>query len=219
MLLVIILLFAPALRAGEILDRMVATVNGHAILQSDWNDEVRYECFMSGRPLSALTTEDRRAAFERLIDQELLREQMGSTDFQPATSEEISKQMDELKKQYAQEHAGQTWSAALVSYRTTDAHVADHVAMELNALRLVDSRLRPSIQVDNAAIENYYKTELLPKVGAGQRPSLQEATPTIRELLVQQQMNQALSSWLESMRSQAHIRMLISQPSESQVQP
>jgi hypothetical protein len=73
--------------------------------------------------------------------------------------------------------------------------------------------------VDNAAIENYYKTELLPKVGAGQLPSLQEATPTIRELLVEQQMNQALSSWLESMRSQAQIRMLIPQPSESQVQP
>jgi hypothetical protein len=73
--------------------------------------------------------------------------------------------------------------------------------------------------VDNAAIENYYKTELLPKVAAGQRPSLQEATPTIRELLVQQQMNQALSSWLESMRSQAQIRMLISQPLGPRVQP
>ena len=217
--LVAIILLTPPVRAGEVLDRMVATVNGHAILQSDWNDEVRYECFMSGRPMADLTTEDRRAAFERLIDQELLREQMGSTDFKPAGSEEIAKQMEELKKKYAQEHAGQTWDTALLSYGTTDAQIADHVALELNALRLVDSRLRPSIQVDNAAIENYYKTELLPKVDARQRPSLQEATPTIRELLVEQQMNQALSSWLESMRSQAQIRMLISQPSGAQVQP
>jgi hypothetical protein len=218
-LLVALTLLAPTLRAGEVLDRMVATVNGHAILQSDWNDEVHYECFMSGRPLADLTTEDRRAAFERLIDQELLREQMGSTDFKPASSEEVAKQMDNLKKQYAQEHSGQEWNAALSSFGTTDAQVADHVALELNSLRLVDSRLRPTIQVDNAAIENYYKTELLPKVGAGQRPSLQEATPTIRELLVQQQMNQALSSWLESMRSQAQIRMLISQPPTPQVKP
>src|SRR5579864_4319934 len=133
MLVIASCLAAPALWAGEVLDRMVATVNGHAILQSDWNDEVRYESFMSGRPLADLTTEDRRAAFERLIDQELLREQMGSTDFKPASSEEIAKQMDDLKKQYAQEHAGQTWDAALLSYGTTDAQVADHVAMELNA--------------------------------------------------------------------------------------
>jgi len=194
-------------------------VNGHAILQSDWNDEVRYESFMSGRPLTALTMEDRRAAFERLIDQELLREQMSSTDFKPATSEEIAKQMGDLKERYPQEHAGQSWGAALSSYGTTEAQVGGHVAMELNALRLVDSRLRPSIQVDNAAIEKYYKAELLPKVAAGQRPSLQEATPTIRELLVQQQMNQALSSWLESMRSQARIHMLISQRSGPQAQP
>jgi hypothetical protein len=219
MLLAALTLLTPALRAGEVLDRMVATVNGHAILQSDWNDEVRYECFMSGRPIADLTTEDRRAAFERLIDQELLREQMASTDFKPASSEEIAKQMDDLKKQYAQDHSGQSWDAALLTYGTTGAQVADHVAMELNSLRLVDSRLRPSIQVDNAAIENYYKTELLPKIGGGQRPSLQEATPAIRELLVQQQMNQALSSWLQSMRSQAQIRMLISQPSGLQVQP
>jgi hypothetical protein len=219
MLVIAFCLAAPALWAGEVLDRMVATVNGHAILQSDWNDEVRYESFMSGRPLAALTTEDRRAAFERLIDQELLREQMSSTDFKPASSEEIAKQIGDLKKRYPQEHAGESWDAALSSYGTTEALVAGHVAVELNALRLVDSRLRPSIQVDNAAIENYYKTELLPKVAAGQRPSLQEATPTIRELLVQQQMNQALSSWLESMRSQAQIRMLISQPLGPRVQP
>jgi hypothetical protein len=219
MLVIAFCLAAPALWAGEVLDRMVATVNGHAILQSDWNDEVRYESFMSGRPLAALTTEDRRAAFERLIDQELLREQMSSTDFKPASSEEIAKQIGDLKKRYPQEHAGESWDVALSSYGTTEALVAGHVAVELNALRLVDSRLRPSIQVDNAAIENYYKTELLPKVAAGQRPSLQEATPTIRELLVQQQMNQALSSWLESMRSQAQIRMLISQPLGPRVQP
>jgi len=219
MLIIALCLAVPALWAGEVLDRMVATVNGHAILQSDWNDEVRYECFMSGRPLTALTMEDRRAAFERLIDQELLREQMSTTDFKPASSEEIAKQMGDLKNRYPQEHAGQSWDSALPSYGTTEAQVAGHVAMELNALRLVDSRLRPSIQVDNAAIEKYYKTELLPKVAPGQRPSLQEATPTIRELLVEQQMNQALSSWLESMRSQAQIKMLISQPSEPQAQP
>jgi len=31
----------PAL-AGEVFDRIVATVNGHIILQSDWNAALRY---------------------------------------------------------------------------------------------------------------------------------------------------------------------------------
>lgn len=210
LLLAAMLLVTPAVRAGEVLDRMVATVNGHAILQSDWSDELRYECFMAGRLLRDVSGEDRRAAFERLIDQELLREQMGFTDFKPAASEEITKQVDRLKQKYAQEH-GQSWDSALASYGISDKDVAAHVAIELNALRLVDARLRPSIQIDAAAVENYYRKELLPKVPAGQQISLQEATPKIHELLVQQKMNELLSSWLESLRSQANIRILASE--------
>ena len=37
--------------AAEVIDRIVATVNGHIILQSDWEDALRYEAFSSGRPL------------------------------------------------------------------------------------------------------------------------------------------------------------------------
>jgi hypothetical protein len=41
--LALILLTTARLRAGEVLDQMVATVNGHAILASDWDDELRYD--------------------------------------------------------------------------------------------------------------------------------------------------------------------------------
>ena len=98
-----IMVMAPLLRAGEVLDRMMATVNGQAILQSDWEDELRYECFMSGRPLSDLTREDRRTVFERLIDQELLRGQMSASDFKPADEDEIARKIDDLKQHYPQQ--------------------------------------------------------------------------------------------------------------------
>ena len=220
-LIIALLLSGSAVRAGEVLDRMIATVNGHAILQSDWDDELRYECFMSGHPMRDLTAEDRRAAFERLIDQELLREQMGSTDFKPTGSEEISTQVGELKKQYALDHNGESWDEALANYKVTEAEIAAHVELELNALRLVDARLRPSIQIDAAAVEEYYKKEvprpdvsdqdykeLLPKLPTGQQIPLQQATPKIRELLFQEKMNELLSSWLESLRAQGQIRIL-----------
>src|SRR5215469_2864542 len=91
---------ASWLDAGEVLDRLVATVNGHALLESDWEDEVRYEGFMSGRPLEEVTSQDRKAALDRLIDQELLREQMRSSDFKPVSSAEIEKQLETLKAEY-----------------------------------------------------------------------------------------------------------------------
>ena len=145
---------------------------------------------------------------EDLTYQHHRREQMGSTDFKPTSSEEISTQVGELKKQYALDHSGESWNEALAKYKVTEPEIAAHVELELNALRLVDARLRPSIQIDAAAVEEYYKKELLPKLLTGQQIPLQQATPKIRELLFQEKMNELLSSWLESLRAQGQIRIL-----------
>src|ERR1700745_58088 len=74
-LLLLLSILAGAAYAGDVVDRIVATVNGHVILQSDWDDAVRFEAFMEGRPLGQVTDQDRGRALDRLIDQELLREQ------------------------------------------------------------------------------------------------------------------------------------------------
>ena len=42
-----VLLVAAA--QAEVIDRIVATVNGHIILQSDWDDALRYEALLNGR--------------------------------------------------------------------------------------------------------------------------------------------------------------------------
>ena len=78
----------PAARGGEVIDRIVATVNGHIILQSDWNEALSYEALLNGRPVAQFTDDDRRAVLDRLIDQELLRGQMKAADFQHATESE-----------------------------------------------------------------------------------------------------------------------------------
>src|SRR5215472_18514583 len=170
---VLLLASTPLLQAGEVLDRLVATVNGHALLESDWADEIRYECFMSGRPLEEVTSQDRKAALDRLIDQELLREQMRSSDFKPVSADEIEKQVDSLKAEYARGDESSSWSSALARYGLTEAVAKDRIAAELNQLRLVDTHLRPLVQVDSAQIDTYYKKQMVPKFPVGQAPSLE----------------------------------------------
>ena len=197
-------LLAPTVaRCTEVLDRMAATVNGHALLQSDVEEELRYEFFAAKRPLSEATNEDQNAALDRLVDQELLREQMHSKDFQPIATQEVSKAFETFKSDYG---TGSTWTAALTHYDVTEADIRGHIETELNQLRLIDLRLRPTIQIDAGSIRDYYEQQLLPKLPPGQHLSLQEATPTIRELLAQQKINDSLGSWLESLRSQAKIQ-------------
>src|SRR5580704_18542219 len=90
LILVLTLAIATAHASAEVLDRIVATVNGRLILQSDLDDAICYEALLSNRALDQFTADDRRAALDRLIDQELLREQMKSADFRHATEAEIT---------------------------------------------------------------------------------------------------------------------------------
>ena len=48
-LLAFALLFAPLVSAGEMADRIVATVNDEPVLASDVEDAVRVEALMQGR--------------------------------------------------------------------------------------------------------------------------------------------------------------------------
>ena len=201
--------------AGQLLDRTIATVNGHVLLQTEWDDELRYECFMAKRSLDELTKEDRKTALDRLIDQELLREQMHSAEFELVSSQEIDQQMANLKSQFTGEDPSEAWTRLLSRYGISEKLIRERVELELNQLRLVNARLRPSIQIDASAVENYYKQQMLPKLPPGQQPVLDQVAPQIRELLVQTKMNELLSSWLETLRTQARIQVLVAEFSSS----
>ena len=64
----LLLFTASWLRAGEVLDRILVTVNGHAILQSDLDEELRYEAVMSGHEQRGTISGDRKIALDRLVD-------------------------------------------------------------------------------------------------------------------------------------------------------
>jgi peptidyl-prolyl cis-trans isomerase SurA len=202
-------LVAPAsLWAGEVLDRIVATVNGHIILQSDWDEALRCQAFEDGRSLEQLPSSEHKAALDRLIDQELLREQMHSSDFQHASAQEVAQRMQDIRGQYPQAATPEGWQAALSRGGLTEEELKQHVSQQLDLMRLVDARLRPNVSVDSKSIESYYNQQLLPQLrqsGAKEVP-LAEVTPKIKELLTQQQMDQLLVAWLQNLRSGSEIR-------------
>lgn len=197
-----------AARAAEVIDRVVATVNGHIILLSDWEDSVRYQAFGSGRPVDRTTADDRKSALDHLIDQELLREQLKNADVQHASPEEVTQRVAEIRKQYAGAETELGWRRLLDNYRLNEEKLKDRVAAEIDLMRLVDARLRPSVNVDSTSIESYYRQELLPQLrqsGATNVP-LAEVTAKIKELLTQKKISQLLTSWLHDLRAGSEIR-------------
>jgi peptidyl-prolyl cis-trans isomerase SurA len=195
--------------AVEVIDRIVATVNGHIILQSDWDDGLRYESLLSGRPLSLFTDEDRRAVLDRLIDQELLAEQMKSAAFQHATQAEAAAQVDNARTQYPDAVTEQGWQNVLARFDLTQPELVGHVQQQIDLMRLVDAHLRPAVQIDSKSIEAYYREKFVPqlKQSGGSDVPLADVSAKIRELLTEQKVNELMVSWLQSLRSESKVSM------------
>jgi parvulin-like peptidyl-prolyl isomerase len=202
-----ILLASTCASAGTIIDRIVATVNGQIILQSDWDQAVSYEAFVNGRAAGQVSPQDRKAALDRLIDQELIRQQLHAEDFQHPSAADIDRRVQEIRKQHPEAVDDLTWKADLQLCGLTESELHEKVRAELEEMRMVDAHLRPSVQVDPRSVETYYREKLLPELrasGANDVPLVQVA-PRIKELLAQQKINDLLITWLRNLRAESSI--------------
>jgi hypothetical protein len=201
----LLLTLAATSHAGQIVDRVVTNVNGHVLLQSDWDQEVTFEAFANGRDPDSFTSAERKAALDRLIDQELLREQLRPS--QPAPSDQVAARVAEVRKLYPDSSADDRWHAILKRFGLTQTALEKHLSDQIQLMRLAEDRLRPSIQIDQRAVESYYHDQLLPelkKAGSTAKP-LTEVFGRIKDVLAEKKMNELLTGWLASLRSASHI--------------
>jgi SurA N-terminal domain len=190
---------------GQIVDRVVTNVNGHVVLQSDWEQELAFEAFSNARDPDSFTSAERNAALNRLIDRELLREQVRPS--QPAPAEQVAARVAEVRKLHPECATDDGWHATLQRYGLTESSLEKRLGDEIQLMKLVEDRLRPSIQIDQRAVETYYRDQLLPDMKrAGSRATpLTEVFGRIKDLLAERKMNELLSGWLASLRSGSHI--------------
>ena len=194
--------------AGTVVDRIVSSVNGHAVLQSDWEREIAFEALLNGRDPDTFTLPERAAALNRLVDQELLREQVRPGQSAPAA--EVATRVADVRKLQPGASSDTIWQASLQRYGLTQSELEKRLSEDIQLMKLVEDRLRPSIQIDQKAVESYYKDELLPeltKAGGSAQP-LTEVYGRIKTLLAEKKMNELLSGWLASLRSGSQIRTL-----------
>ena len=208
-MLVLTLCGLAATRASaEVVDRIVAIVNGRIILQSDWDEGLSYEALLTNRSLADFTDDDRRAVLDRLIDQELLRQQMNSAEFPHATDAEVSARVAEARKLYPQAGSTDSWQRILGQFHLTEADLDLHLRQQIDLMRLVDARLRPAVQIDSKSIEAYYRDQFAPQLkqsGSSDVP-LADVSAKIRELLTEKKVNELLVSWLQTLHSEGSIQ-------------
>lgn len=205
---------AAPLTASEVVDRIAATVNGRAILASEWDEAIHYQCFFNQQSLQSVTASEKQAALRRLIDQSLIEQQMRLTNFHSASAEEISGKVQAVRAQWlsGRNHAAgedSDWNAAVFQYGLTQQEISDWTVRQLDELRFIDLRFRPGIHIDSKRVERYYQETLLPqsRSAGAVPPPWEQVAPQIRELLTQQMINEMLAAWLRNLREQSAIEV------------
>ena len=200
--LAILLVATPWLVAQQLLDRIVAKVENDIILLSDVRELSRYQQFVDGK------AESDKEILDRLIDQWIVRNEAKAALFPQPSEEDIDRSLRRLKRSFSSPEA---FEERKKQSGLRDEDILHMLKSQLYLSNYLDTRFRPSIQIDEPAIEDYYKTRVVPRAESrGQTPpTIEAAHDFIQEALVQRAINVQADKWLKESRTRVRVDNLL----------
>jgi hypothetical protein len=202
--LFLLLTIAAASSAVVVLDRMAAIVGKHVIKTSDIDWDLRVTAFLNREPLD-FSAQAKRMSAERLIDQEIIRQEIVTGNYRRPPDSDAAALETQLKRdRFAGSY--QRMRAELQRYGITEGQLPAQLLWQLTVLRFIDERFRPAVIVTDEEVRAYYDQHLAEL--HRQYPdnnSFEALEPKIRSLLEGQRINETLNQWLEQARKRARI--------------
>jgi hypothetical protein len=199
-----LLLLVGAASAGVIVDRMAVIVGKHVIKVSDIERDLRLTEFLNREQLKINSDEKHRSA-ERLIDQEVIRQELLTAGFRHPTDTNATA----LEAQLCQERFGGSQPQlreALRRYGLTADQLRDQLVWQLTVLSFIEQRFRAGTLVTNEDLRSYYDQHLAElRRQYPQDTSFEALEPKIRASLEGERVNQNFTQWLEQARKRYHI--------------
>ena len=211
---------APRLRSqdakaarGVLVDQVIAVVNGDLILESDIDEERRFEAFQPfrdpGGPPSRTTLVD------RLIDRALILQQAKLQADDRVTLAEAQAQLMKLRAEIpackpAQCETDAGWQKFVQSEGFTLPQVEELWRQRMETLRFIEIRFRAGIRIGPDELKTYYDKTLVPELVRQKAtvPPLDEVSERIQEILLQQRVGSLLTDWLTTLKAQGSVRMM-----------
>jgi hypothetical protein len=211
LLLAVAVAWARPAAAGDVIDRIVALVNGQPVLLSEWQERARYEAMLEQRPLDEITPEQQQDALQQVIDQQLVEQQIRGRDLPPPEKGEIQSRLAELRQKIPGAASDDAWRSSLRRYGITQDQVFGMVEAQVRMVHFVTAEIVPGVRVENQSVLAYYRQNLVPKLRQGGQPipALEQVSGDIRQILLQQKASELLQEWLQTLRGQSQIRMLV----------
>jgi peptidyl-prolyl cis-trans isomerase SurA len=198
---------------GVVMDRLVAVVNGDVILESDIDEERRFE---EVQPYRVATTYTREKIIERLIDRRLILQQAALEPEDAIPERDLDAQIVTLRKdipackQYHCE-TDDGWKKYLGDHGFTEEEFRARWKLRMELLKFIEVRFRNGIRITDAEIKTYYDKTMLPEYVKRNvtPPKLETIQKRIEEVLLQQEVGALLQDWLKSLRAQGSVRILV----------
>jgi len=194
------LAFMTSLLSGAaVIDRIAVIVGKRAIKTSDIDRELRVSSFLNRQPLNE-GPDARRKVAERLIDQELVRQDLLNGQY----SQPTEKDAGDFLQQFRRDRFGGSETQLRVDlerYGLTEEQLQRYFLWQLTVLRYIDQRFRNGVVVTDEEVAAYYRqhrSEL--QTAYPQNNGLEALAPKIRESMTGERIDQAFEEWLAETR-------------------
>ena len=198
---------------GVLVDQVIAVVNDDLILESDVDEERRFEAFQPLAP--AAGSFSRNKAIERLIDRALILQQAKLQPDISVTDAELDAQLKQLRKDMlaCKEFHCETdvgWQRLIEAQGFTVEEFRERWRERMRILKFIEIRFKAGIRITPEEIKTYYDGTLRPQFAQRNAtpPPLDTISNRLSEILLQERVGSLLNDWLESLRAQGAVRMM-----------
>ena len=198
-----LVLLAASLSHAEIIDRFAVSVGNQVITEGQIIDDIRIAAFLNNKAAD-ISQVEKKAAAERLIQQTLVRREMELGHFPLPDLSEADPLEQELQTKYG---SAADFERSLTKAGIAEPNLKQHLWWQLTFLRFVDYRFRPSVQIQDSAVQADYEKRRAEweQQGVKPIPSLEESRTDIEKILTEERVDRALNRWLGDSRTRVEI--------------
>jgi hypothetical protein len=148
---------------------------------------------------------------DELIQQWVVETEASASHFPQPAQSELDRELTRLRESFA---SPEKYASRLNELGLSAGQVRQLLSRQIYVERYIDYKFRPSVQIEPANIDRYYKNELLPELAKKNQPVPDRAAveAQIRELLTQRAISDLTLKWLDDTKSRLKIEIAGGKP-------
>ena len=195
----------PASQTSRVVDRIVGRIESDIILESQVRELGAFQELIEGR------AESDDQLLSELIEQWVVQTEAATSHFPEPAQTEVDRELARLTERF---NSPEAYASKLRALGLSASQSRQLLTRQIYIERYLDSKFRPTVQIEQAAIDAYYQNQLLPELAKSNQPVPKKADvqEQVRELLVQKAISELTAKWLEETKSRLKIERTSPEP-------